>query len=371
MFRRVLITALLVATAVWAQPSKQAAELGQVETEQQARESERAEVLREADQARREIAELTAQLNELGAAQSHGEGAVSEKRLKLAALNARDAVLEAKAGLNQNRLAHLLGALQMFSREPPPALLLHADDAKDAVRAAILIRAMMPDLEKQARAYVSQAQSAKAARRDAAAQSEELFSAESEVADRASKIQSLLVEKSRLEQGLSGEAALADQQIAALSARADALRAVLRRLPAAPPTPGQSRQAKTLQSPIAGDPTLRFGDADASGRASEGWTWATPPSARIAAPAAGLVDFAGPVEGWKIVVILNLGNNTRLVLTGLGLPFVEAGQSVTAGQVIGRMAEPDHLGVRSGGELHLEVRKNRQTVDPASMMARR
>jgi septal ring factor EnvC (AmiA/AmiB activator) len=360
MFRRVLITALLVATAAWAQPSKQATELSQVETEQQARESERAEALREADQARREIAELTAQLNELGAAQAHGEGAVSEKRLKLAALNAREAVLEAKAGANQNRLAHLLGALQMFSREPPPALLLHADDAKDAVRAAILIRAMTPDLEKQARAYAGQAQSAKAARRDAAAQSESLFSAESDVA-----------EKSRLEKGLSGEAALAAQQIAALSARADALRSVLGRLPAAPTAPGRLGPVKALQSPVEGEPSVRFGDIDSSGRPSEGWTWTAPPAARIVAPAGGLVDFAGPVEGWKIVVILNLGNNTRLVLTGLDLPLVEAGQSVTTGQVIGRMAKPDHLGVRSGGDLHLEVRKNRQTVDPASMMARR
>lgn len=370
MFRRVLITTLLVATAAWAQPEKQAAELGRVEAEQQARESERAEALREADQARREIAELTAQLNELSTAQAHGEGQVSEKRLKLAALNAREAELEARAGANQNRLAHLLGALQMFSRQPPPALLLHADDARDAVRAAILIRAMTPDLEKQARAYASQAQSAKAARRDAAAQSEDLFSAESDVADRAGKIQTVLAEKARLEQGLSGEAALAAQQIAVLSARADALRAVLGRLPA-PTTPAKPGPIKALQSPIEGEPALRFGEPDANGRPSEGWTWSTQPSARIVAPAAGLVDFAGPVEGWKIVVILNLGNDTRVVLTGLDLPLVEAGQSVTAGQAIGRMAEPGHLSVRSGGDLHLEVRKNRQTVDPASMMARR
>ena len=154
------------------------------------------------------------------------------------------------------------------------------------------------------------------------------------------------------------------------SARADALRAVLGRLPA-PTTPAKPGPIKALQSPIEGEPARRFGEPDANGRPSEGWTWSTQPLARIVAPAAGLVDFAGPVEGWKIVVILNLGNDTRVVLTGLDLPLVEAGQSVTAGQAIGRMAEPGHLSVRSGGDLHLEVRKNRQTVDPASMMARR
>jgi septal ring factor EnvC (AmiA/AmiB activator) len=370
MFRRALIAALLVATAAMAQTSKQA-ELSQVEGEQQAREAERAEVLREADQTHREIAELTAQLEELNSAQAHGEAQVSDKRLKLAALNARDAELSARAGANQNRLSHLLGALQMFSRQPPPALLLHPDDAKDAVRAAILIRAMAPDLETRARAFAAEAEKAKTVRRAAVAQSEDLFNAESSVADRAAQIEGLLAQKTRLEQGLNGEAASAAQQIADLSDRAQALRAVLGALPAPSATARKAAAVNHLQSPIAGEPLHRFGDVDAKGRRSEGWTWTTPAGARVEAPAAGLVDFAGPVEGWKTVVILNLGGDTRVVLAGLDLPLVEAGQSIAAGQVIGRMAETGHLGVGSGGELHMELRKNKQILDPAALMARR
>jgi septal ring factor EnvC (AmiA/AmiB activator) len=370
MFRRVLIAALLVATAATAQSSKQK-ELSAIESEQQAREAERAEVLREADQAHRQIAELTAQLAELNTAQSHGESQVSDKRLKLAALNARDAVLSARAGANQNRLAHLLGALEMFSRQPPPALLLHPDDAKDAVRAAILIRAMTPDLERQARAFAAEAETAKTVRRAAVAQSEDLLNSESSVADRAAQIEGLLAQKTRLEQGLNGEADNAAQQIADLSDRAQALRAVLGALPSAPASAGKAPPPSRLQSPVAGEPLHRFGEPDAKGRRSEGWTWTTPAGARVAAPAAGLVDFAGPVEGWKMVVILNLGGDVRVVLAGLDLPLVEAGQSVTAGQVIGRMAETVHLGVGSGGDLHMELRKNRQILDPAPMMARR
>jgi septal ring factor EnvC (AmiA/AmiB activator) len=370
MFRRVLITALLIATAATAQSSKRA-ELSQVEAEQQAREAARAEVLREAEQTHRDIAELTAQLAELNTAQSHGEAQVSDKRLKLAALNAREAVLSARAGANQSRLAHMLGALQMFSRQPPPALLLHPDDAKAAVRAAILIRAMTPDLERQARAFAAEAQVAKTVRRSAVAQSEDLFNAESSVADRAAQIEGLLAQKAKLEQGLNGEAANAAQQIADLADRAQALRAVLGALPSAPIPTGRAVATRNLQPPIAGEPTHRFGEPDANGHKSEGWTWTTTAGARIAAPAAGLVDFAGPVEGWKMVVILNLGGDTRVVLAGLDLPLVEAGQSVTAGQVIGRMAETGHLGVGSGGDLHMELRKNRQILDPAPLMARR
>ena len=116
---------------------------------------------------------------------------------------------------------------------------------------------------------------------------------------------------------------------------------------------------------------MRFGDPDKAGRKSEGWDWPAEPAAQVAAPGPALVDYAGPVEGWRQVVILNLGGDVRVVLAGLDLALVEPGQSVAAGQTVGRMAQRGRSGVGSGNILHMEVRKNRQTVDPASLMARR
>lgn len=371
--RLAIAAAVLAASAASAQQAGQREELTRVEGEQQAREAQQRATLAEAEQTRREIAELNAQLSELSAAQARGETEVDGKRLRLAALTAREAELTARAGANQTQLSHLLGALQMFSRDPPPALLLHPRDARKAVRAAILLKATAPELERRAHAFAAQSRDARRVRRDAAAGAEDLFASESGLAERAARIETLLVEKTVLEQGLTREAVIAARQIEALAVRAQALRALVGRLP---PPPARAVAVKlaprSLTAPLPGPPARRFGQAQPSGGKSEGWTWTPAAGAAISAPAGALVAYSGPIEGWRNVVILDLGAGAHVVVAGIDMPSVVQGQSVAAGQTIGRMAEnsPSRLG-STPPELHLEVRKDGKPVDPALFMTGR
>ena len=121
-----------------------------VEANQALREHDLEDAQASADAARGEIAQLEAQLNELSAAQASGEQGVSDKRLRLAALSVQERELNGRLGGDQAQLARLLGALELFRRDPPPALFVKPTDVRDAVRAAILIRAITPELEKRA-----------------------------------------------------------------------------------------------------------------------------------------------------------------------------------------------------------------------------
>ena len=78
-------------------------------------------------------------------------------------------------------------------------------------------------------------------------------------------------------------------------------------------------------------------------------------------PAAGVVQYVGPVKGWGVIVILRLAGGYHLVLAGLERPSVQSGQSVAAGQPVGWM--PD--GRQSTIELYLELREQGVPVDPA------
>lgn len=343
-------------------------ELSRIEAEQQQREQLRDQQRREADETRREIAELTAQLAELDAAQGEGRQVVGERRLRLAAISAREAELVARMGANANDLSRLLGALQTFSRNPPPALFVNPRDARNAVRAAILVRAVTPELERRAKAFTAQADEIKTTRRRAAAAAGSVFEAESDVAERAAQIEAVLAQKTALERTLTTEVLAAGQQIAGLSERAAALRAVVRGLPA----PAAVRTTLTrLTPPVTATPVRRFGEEEATGL-SEGWVWRPAPGAAVAAPAAGIVEYAGPVEGWNNVVIVAAGGGHHLVLSGLGSVTVKPGQSVAAGQVIARMVTGGIMGLRSPEpELRLEIRKDGQAVDPARFMQSR
>ena len=366
-----LCLSVLIASGVLAAPPPSPA-LRQVEADQRQREQERDRALADAEQARREIAQLEAQLGELGQAEQNGERSVSDKRLRLAALNVRESELNARLGGDQNRLARLLGALELFRRDPPPALLVDPHDIKDAVRAAILIRAITPQIEARAQALKTEALAIKQARREAATASAELFSAESDVADRRAKIETLIASKTALERRAAADADAANQDISALSDRARALRGLSQNIAAAAPPPGVAEPpnpehaglfgaAKLFTAPVAGAPMRLFGQSEGSVGRSLGWTWRPTPGSQVTAPAQAIVDYAGPLKGWGLVLILRLGGGYHLGLAGLETALTAPGRTVVAGQPIGRMAG-------AGGaapELYFELRKNGAPVDPA------
>ena len=189
----------------------------------------------------------------------------------LQAISIREANLAARIGATRNRLARLLGALQRFSRDPPPPLLVPPSEALDSVRAAILIRALTPDLERRARSLEGEARTLNALRRSAAAADGERFAEESAAAD-LQRVDGLLAARS-VSGGLPA--------------------------PESPPP--------VLSRPVSGDIVAPFGGHLTAGAPSRGLEFAAEPFAPVTSPGAGVVDYAGPLDGWGKVVILRGG----------------------------------------------------------------
>jgi septal ring factor EnvC (AmiA/AmiB activator) len=374
MARRLLVSAVLgvglLAGGATGAPAP-SPELRQIEAGERQREQDRDSALAQARAAKLEIAQLQAQLDELNAAQKSGETSVSDKRLRLAALTVREAQLDAELGAARSKLARLLGALELFRREPPPALFVDPHDVRDAVRAAILIRAVTPELERQAAALKAQAETLRQLKRAVDTASEDLFTSESDVADRRAKIEALIAAKSALAGQDMANAEAAGQDADAFAARARTLRELSLGLAVVPAPPGAADppdpehaglfgRPKIFVPPVAGAPYRRFGESEGAGR-SLGWTWRTAGSANVVAPAQGVVDYAGPLKAWNVVVIMRLGGGYHLVLAGLDAAQVAPGQSVKEGQLVGRMGGSD----ASPPELYFEIRKNGAPIDPS------
>jgi septal ring factor EnvC (AmiA/AmiB activator) len=297
---------------------------------------------------RREIVDLRAELDRLDHARVASGVDVDAKRARLEDLNFRERAILADLGQNRQRLSLLLSALQLFRRDPPPALLVSPNNARDAVRAAILIRAMTPDLQRRADAYARQATAVGTLRREAAAASAELFTAESVVADRKGEIERLIIEKTQLERAYAQEAMTQDNELKTLGALTDGLGHV------------EPTGPLTLRSPAAGAVVRRFGQEMPAGGKSPGMTIRTDKGLTVTAPAAGTVEYAGALNGWGAVLILRSQGAYHVVLAGLDQITAAQGQSVAAGAPIGKM--PDH--VSSDPELYMEVRENGEPADP-------
>jgi len=258
---------------------------------------------------------------------------VAAQPSRLARLNAEETELSVSQAKNLNQLARLLSVLQQLSRDPPPALLVSPDDARDAVRAAILVRAMTPELQRRAQAYAGDASEMMRQRRLAAVQSEALFEVESRMAEQAPEPNSSA--------------------------------GLLLRGPLGPPMADATiRPPGVLLQPAPGSILRRFGEPLAGGGRSNGVTLAAARGAKVVSPGEGLVQYVGPVKGWGVILILRLAGGYHLVLAGLERTSVQAGQSVAAGQPVGWA--PD--GRQSTSELYLEVREQGAPVDPARWM---
>ena len=311
-------------------------------------ETQRAKDRQQAADTRREIQDLRAELDRLDHARISAGAHVDAKRARLEALNARERSILADLGINRQRLSLLLSALQLFRLDPPPALLVAPENARDAVRAAILIRAMTPDLQRRADAYARQATAVGTLRREAAAASAELFTAESVVADRKGEIERLIIEKTQLERAYAHEALTEENELRTLGVLTDGLGRV------------EPTGPLHLRTPAAGAIVRRFGQEMPAGGKSPGVTIRTEKGLTVTAPAAGTVEYAGALNGWGAVLILRSQGAYHLVLAGLDQITASPGQSVAAGAPIGKM--PDH--VSSDPELYLEVRENGEPADP-------
>jgi septal ring factor EnvC (AmiA/AmiB activator) len=265
--------------------------------------------------------------------------AVSGERAKLEKLNLEESALSAQQGRNRNQLARLLSVLQRLKRNPPPALLVSPGDARDAVRAAILVKAMTPQLQARARIYAAEAGEIARQRRLAAVESEALFTSESERAD-----------------GLRGMAP-ADAPMGVVTAEPD-----VARLP--PSGEGETSQPQFLLAPSQGRITKGFGSPLKGGGHSNGLTILTAKGAPVQSPGDALVQYVGPVKGWGVILILRMAGGYHLVLAGLDRATVDVGQSVAVGAPVGWM--PDER--QSPSELYFEVRDQGVPVNPTRWM---
>jgi septal ring factor EnvC (AmiA/AmiB activator) len=267
---------------------------------------------------------------------AHGES-LDDRRRALQTPTTQEDALGARLGADRNALSRLLGALALFSRDPPPPLLVSPSDARDAVRAMILAKAIAPQLEARAHLLSAEAAALGRVRRQAAQQSGDLFAAESAIEDR----------QGRLDAIAADAALLAPPQVRAAANGEDA-----------GPAPTH------LFAPADAEIAVRFGGRLPNGLAAHGLAYRTGAGAVVESPAQAVVAYAGPLNGWGQVVILRAGGGCHMVLSGLGKVTVHVGQSVAAATPIGAMPNDG----QTPSELYLEVRLPTGPVDPAKLM---
>lgn len=295
---------------------------------------------------------------------------------RIAAADAAHAACQARLGALRAALGRRAGAMLRLKRTPLSDLLARAGADRDLTRRLrdALARVLRADGEL---VRATRADTAEAERLASAMRADRAALVEAQAATEAAMTESLALREERqaLLAAVKKERGLLDRlraEIAQAARRLEREASVVRGLiPPPPRAPGGfGRQRGRLPWPVVGRVEVPFGkrvDPD-SGLILDhpGVDVRAPFGVAVTAPFAGRVAFAGAVEGFGRVVVLDHGDRWYSIYGHLDALLVPEAVELRTGEPLGTVGDS---GSDKGAYLYLELRQGVRPVDPLSWLA--
>lgn len=288
------------------------------------------------------------------------EAVVAESEGALAKLRHDRAEILAALGEKQDVLSELLAGLQRLEQNPPPALVVDPGDILSALRGAMLLGTIAPELQDEAQALATKLDQLKTLEATITARREDVTREIARLNDQRSDLGKLVEQKRALVSQGTADLEAERKRTADLAEKAKSLKQLLSTLEAQrqqqdaakadeqrqreqqeallrqPKLPFPQARGK-LPFPAQGSIVRRFGEPDGLGRDTQGVMIATLAGAQVTTPADAKVEFAGPFRSYGQVVILNPGGGYRVLLAGMDKVTASVGEFLRAGEPVGEM----------------------------------
>lgn len=288
------------------------------------------------------------------------EAVIAKSEGELRRLRQDRAEILAALGEKQDVLSELLAGLQRLEQNPPPALVVEPGDILSALRGAMLLGTLAPELQEEAKALTGKLDQVKELEAGITARKEDVGREIARLNDERAALKDLIAQKRALASKGAADLEAERKRTAQLAEKAKSLKQLLASLEtqrqkdeAAKAEEQRQREAQEallrqpklafpdargkLPFPAQGAIVRRFGEPDGLGRDSQGLMIATRPGAQVTTPADGKVEFAGPFRSYGDVVILNPGGGYRLLLAGMDKVTAGVGDFLRAGEPVGEM----------------------------------
>ena len=339
------------------------------------------------------------------------EANIEATQARLKPLDEREHIFQTSLDERRTVIVEILAALQRIGRQPPPALMVRPEDALQAVRTAIMLGAVVPEMRTQADALAGDLAELLRLRKNIDAENDKLSRDFTTLAHEQLRLNMLIDERqqkqtaveqtldaqrqhatdlahqvenlkdliAKLEQGL--DATTRQTRLNARAIEEDATRPDL----AALKDPGRLTPAVAfaanrghLRLPVNGSRIREFGASDGAGGTQKGLSIVTHSGAEITAPCDGWVVYAGPFRSYGQLLILNAGGGYHVLLAGMERISVDLGQFVLTGEPVAIMGAVLGGGpqvstaVATGAKqpvLYVEFRKDGTPIDPSPWWA--
>lgn len=321
---------------------------------------------------------LLARRAALGAEIDAANAQIAAAEARIAIIARRQREQAARLGEASAPLLRLNAMLQNMTRQPVSLLLSQSGDRRDYVR----LRASMASIEPVIRARTQALRNQIAVQRQLQQQERiaagSLRKARGELAGRQRALATLVRDNKGKAISLTASAALEYERAIGQGERArdlveriDAEResgqnaAVLAELDGPRPRPAATGApqgpVRAYRLPVTGRVLSGFGELNPTGYRERGIRLAVEPAARITAPAAGRVSFAGRYRSFGNIVIIEHGDGWATLVAGMDRLGVKAGTKIGQGALLGFAPEEN-------AEIMVELRRNGRLIDIAALL---
>jgi septal ring factor EnvC (AmiA/AmiB activator) len=382
-------------------------ELDAIRAQERASAEGQAKLRREIEAIGEDRRALNQQLIDTAARVRDVEANIEATRARLKPLDDQEGSIRKSLDERRTAIVEILAALQRVGQQPPPALLVRPEDALQAVRTAITLGAVVPEMRAQADALAGDLADLLHVRTDIVGEHERLARDLDQLGREQLRMTLLIDERQRKQTGTE-EALDAERTRAAdLARQADSLKDLIAKLEsglnpatrvahanarsieedatrpdlAALKDPGRLTPAVAfaatrghLRLPVNGLKIRDFGGSDGIGGTQRGESIATHAGAQITSPCDGWVVYAGAFRSYGQLLILNAGGGYHVLLAGMERISVDLGQFVLTGEPVAMMGGGSQVSVAAATKskqpvLYVEFRKDGAPIDPSPWWA--
>ena len=339
----------------------------------------RSELLRqEASNAQSTADRFIAQRAVLTAEIDAAEAQIETATVRFAIIARRQKAQQSQLNAQSEPVLRLNAALQQMAGKPTYLLMMQPGQRQDYIHLRAVMATVQPAIMRKTSALRQQiaAQSELQAQELSALKS--LADARSRLTSRQTALAKLAEDAGGAAGELSANAAIAFEQAIAQGEQARDIvgRIDNQRLSAAKASelaalegpfmrPGRADRVVPANNvyvlPAQGKVVTGFNELTTTGYRERGMRLSVAPSARITAPAAGTVTFAGPYRSYGKIVIIEHGSSWNSLITNLDSVQVVKGQKVDQRGLVGRAG-------KDAPEIGIELRRNGRVMDIAALV---
>jgi len=332
------------------------------------------------------------------------EAKIEATQARLEPLDANERSIRKSLDGRRAVIGEVLAALQRIGHRPPPALIARPEDALQAVRTAMVLGAVLPEMRHQVEALANDLGELVSVRKKITDERDRLKGEVASLGDERARMRALIAERQKQqaerEKALDAERTRASDLAkkvdnlkdliakleqgldpATRAAREAAIRSATRPALAALHDPGRLAPAVAFASlrgqvpiPVNGVKLRDYGAPDGVGGVEKGISIATRAGAQVTSPADGWVVYAGPFRSFGQLLILDAGGGYHILLAGMERISVDLGQFVLTGEPVAVMGNGSHIAAilatgSSQPVLYIEFRKGGTPVNPGPWWA--